>query len=48
LTSEAVSAVNNSLYTVTLPDNYFLKLGEITGIVPVDGSTIPCWQKKDG
>ena len=48
LTSEAVSRVNNSLYTVTLPDNYFLKLGEITGIVPVDGSTIPCWQKKDG
>ena len=48
LTSEAVSKINNSLYAVTLPDNYFLKLGEITGITPIDGSAIPCWQKKDG
>ena len=45
---DAVNKINNGLYTVTLPDNYFLKLGENTGIVPTDGITIPCWQQKDG
>ena len=48
---EAIDKVNiqdSNLYSVILPDNYFLKLSEIVGITPNDGVTIPCWQQNNG
>lgn len=41
----AITTVNPSLYTVTLPENYVLLLGDTAGIQPADGVEIPCWEK---
>ena len=43
----AITKINNGLYTVNMPDNYFIKLGEIAGIKPIDGSIVNCWPKND-
>lgn len=47
--NDAIATVNPSLYTVTLPENYVLLLGDTAGIQPADGVDIPCWEKdKEG
>lgn len=38
-----ITKVNNTLYTVTLPDNYLILLGDTVGITPADGVDNPCW-----
>lgn len=38
-----ITKVNNTLYTVTLPDNYLILLGDTAGITPADGVDNPCW-----
>lgn len=43
----AIATVNPSLYTVTLPENYVLLLGDTAGIQPADGVDIPCWEKDE-
>lgn len=43
----AITTVNPSLYTVTLPENYVLLLGDTAGIQPADGVEIPCWGKDE-
>lgn len=43
----AITTVNPSLYTVTLPKNYVLLLGDTAGIQPADEVDIPCWEKDE-
>lgn len=43
----AITTVNPSLYTVTLPENYVLLLGDTAGIQPADGVEILCWEKDE-
>ena len=38
-----INKVNTSLYTVTVPDDYIILLGDKAGIAPADGYTDPCW-----
>lgn len=38
-----ITKVNNELYTVILPDNYLILLGDTAGITPADGVDNPCW-----
>lgn len=38
-----ITKVNNTLYTVILPDNYLILLGDTAGITPADGVDNPCW-----
>lgn len=40
-----ISKVNQEEYTVTLPDNYVILLGDTAGIAPADGITNDCWEK---
>lgn len=35
---------SNDLYTVTLPDDYVILLGDTAGITPADGIKIDCWE----
>ena len=41
----AITKINDGLYTVPIPNDYFIKLGEIAGIKPIEGSVINCWEK---
>lgn len=34
-----------SLYTVTIPEDYAILLGDTAGITPLDGVNMPCWEK---
>ena len=34
-----------SLYTVTIPEDYAILLGDTAGITPLDGANMPCWEK---
>lgn len=44
-----IATVNDKLYTVILPDNYLLLLGDTAGIAPADGIDNECWEKdKEG
>ena len=43
-----ITTVDSKLYTVTVPDNYVLMLGDTAGIQPADGVEIPCWEKTPG
>lgn len=38
-----ITKVSNDLYTVILPDNYVILLGDTAGITPADGVSDPCW-----
>lgn len=40
-----ISKVNQEEYTVTLPDDYVILLGDTAGIAPADGITNVCWEK---
>lgn len=42
-----ITTVNSKLYTVTLPDNYLLLLGDTAGIAPADGVDNECWEKNE-
>lgn len=39
-----ISKVNQEEYTVTLPDDYVILLGDTAGIAPADGVTNNCWE----
>lgn len=39
-----ITKVSNSLYTVELPTDYVVLLGDRAGIAPADGITDPCWE----
>lgn len=40
-----ITKVNQEEYTVTLPDNYAILLGDTAGISPADGVINNCWEK---
>ena len=40
-----ITKVNQETYTVTLPDDYVILLGDTAGIAPADGITNDCWEK---
>lgn len=40
-----ITKVNQGEYTVTLPDDYVILLGDTAGIAPADGITNDCWEK---
>lgn len=40
-----ITKVTDKLYTVTLPEDYVLLLGDKAGITPADGIDDPCWDK---
>lgn len=40
-----ISKINQVEYTVTLPDDYVILLGDTAGISPVDGVINNCWEK---
>ena len=42
--TEDITKVSNSLYTVQLPADYIILLGDKAGIAPADGYTDPCWE----
>lgn len=44
---EETTKVSNDLYTVELPEDYVILLGDTAGIAPADGLTLPCWQKDE-
>lgn len=44
---EETTKVSNDLYTVELPEDYIILLGDTAGIAPADGLTLPCWQKDE-
>lgn len=39
--------VNNNEYSITLPNDYIVLLGNTTGILPADGLVNKCWEKDD-
>lgn len=41
----SITKVNQETYTVTLPDDYVILLGDTAGIVPADGVINNCWEK---
>lgn len=45
---DAIQKISNSKYSVELPEDYNLLLGDTAGIYPADGLTIPCWEKING
>lgn len=45
LYTDEVVKVSNELYTVQLPGDYLILLGDTAGIAPADGMTLPCWEK---
>lgn len=40
-----ITKVNQETYTVTLPDDYVILLGDTSGITPADGVINDCWEK---
>lgn len=42
-----VTTVNDKMYTVILPDNYLILLGDTAYISPIDGMENPCWEKDE-
>lgn len=39
----SINQISTSLYSVELPDNYILLLGDTAGIAPADGIVDDCW-----
>ena len=48
LNENTITKINNSSYSVQIPTDYFVKLGEIIGIVPLAGSILKCWPENNG
>ena len=42
--TDKITKIDNSLYTVELPLDYVILLGDKAGIGPADGYTDPCWE----
>lgn len=42
-----ITQVTNELYTVILPENYLILLGDTAGIQPADGIDNECWEKDE-
>lgn len=42
--TDDITKVSNSLYTVQLPADYIILLGDKAGIAPADGYADPCWE----
>lgn len=42
-----VTKVSNEEYSVILPEDYLILLGDKVGIQPIDGSDMKCWDKDD-
>ena len=40
-----ITKVNDYKYTVELPNDYVILLGDTAGITPIDGVENPCWEK---
>ena len=40
-----ITKVNDHQYTVELPNDYVILLGDTAGIAPIDGVENPCWEK---
>lgn len=40
-----ITTVTSKMYTVTLPENYIVLLGDTAGIAPAEGLELPCWEK---
>lgn len=47
LNMQKVAKTSNSLYTVILPDDYIILLGDTAGITPADGIVDPCWESDE-
>lgn len=42
-----ITKISNDLYTVNLPENYLIMLGDTAGISPADGIDNQCWEKDE-
>lgn len=42
-----INKISNSEYSVNIPEDYLILLGDRVGIQPSDGITIDCWSKID-
>lgn len=42
-----ITKVSNDLYTVDLPNDYIMHLGDTAGIAPADGVIDDCWEKDE-
>ena len=42
---DTITVVSNELYTVKLPEDYIILLGDTAGITPADGVINECWDK---
>lgn len=42
--TDKINKVSNSIYSVELPIDYIILLGDKAGIAPADGYTDPCWE----
>lgn len=42
-----ITKISNDLYTVNLPENYLIMLGDTAGISPADGMDNQCWEKDE-
>ena len=42
--TDKINKVSNSIYSVELPIDYVILLGDKAGIAPADGYTDPCWE----
>lgn len=43
-----INTMSNSEYSVNIPEDYLILLGDRVGIQPLDGITMDCWNKIDG
>lgn len=43
-----INKISNSEYSVNIPEDYLILLGDRVGIQPSDGTTLDCWSKVDG
>lgn len=42
-----INKVSDNEFTVTIPEDYIVLLGDTVGISPKDGLDMPCWEKDD-
>ena len=42
--NDDITTVSSELYTVDLPEDYIILLGDKAGILPADGYKDPCWE----
>ena len=45
--TDKINKVSNSIYSVELPIDYVILLGDKAGIAPADGYTDPCWESDE-